>query len=69
MRSHDNDDQCVVLGRWGDWLAQRRPSLPYDYYIGKLAEPQQWPIASVLETMVCLRLSGAAPGVASSAAT
>ena len=20
VRSHDNDDQCVVPGRWGDWL-------------------------------------------------
>jgi hypothetical protein len=49
---HDNDDQCVVLGRWGDWLWLNpigyRNATPftahiYAYYIVKSAEPQQWP--------------------------
>jgi hypothetical protein len=52
VRSHDNDDQCVVLGRWGDWLWLNpigyRNAAPftahtYDYYIVKSTEPQQWP--------------------------
>jgi hypothetical protein len=52
VRGHDNDDQCVVLRRWGDWLwlnpISYRNAAPftahnYDYYIVKSAEPQQWP--------------------------
>ena len=53
VRSHDNDDQCVVLwevGRLAFWLNPigYRNAAPftahtYDYYIVQSAEPQQWP--------------------------
>jgi hypothetical protein len=49
VQSHGNDDhdQCVVLGRWGDWLWLNPIGYPYatpftahtyDYYIVKSAE-------------------------------
>ena len=52
VRSYDNDDRCVVLARWSDWLwldpIDYRHAAPftahtYDYYIVQPAEPQQWP--------------------------
>jgi hypothetical protein len=52
VRSYDNDDRCVVLGRWSDWLwldpTDYRNAAPftahtYDYYVVKSAEPPQWP--------------------------
>ena len=53
VRSYDNDDRCIVLGRWGDWLwldpTGYRNAVPFtarthDYYVVKSAEPpQKWP--------------------------
>jgi hypothetical protein len=52
VRSYDNDDQCVVLGRWGDWLwlnpigyrnAVQFTAHTCDYYIVESAKRQQWP--------------------------
>jgi hypothetical protein len=51
VRSYDNDDPCVVLASWGDWLwldhIGYRNAAPftahtYDYYVVKSAELQQW---------------------------
>ena len=45
VRSYDNDDRCVVLGRWGDWLrldptdyhnAAPFTAHTYDYYVVKV---------------------------------
>jgi hypothetical protein len=52
VRSYDNDDLCIVLGRWGDWLwldpkgyrnAAPFTARTYDYYVVNSAEPPQWP--------------------------
>jgi hypothetical protein len=52
VRSYDNDDQCVVLGMWGDWLWLNpigyRNAVPFtahtcDYYIVESAKRPQWP--------------------------
>jgi hypothetical protein len=48
VRSYDNDDPCVVLGRWGDWLwldpTDYRNAAPFtararDYYVVNSAQP------------------------------
>jgi hypothetical protein len=52
VRSYDNDDRCIVLARWGDWLwldpTGYRNAAPFtarthDYYVVKSVEPAQWP--------------------------
>jgi hypothetical protein len=53
VRTYDNDDRCVVLASWDNWLwldpfgyrnATPFTAYAYDYYIVKSAEPQLWPI-------------------------